>query len=251
MEGSRTFTDDVWALFHLPDDFSESRDVAAHHPDVLRALQERWAVEAGRNQVFPLVDELIGRIAAVVPWPNPVPTRAVYRPEGGPVPDDSVARLFGGFRLVAAVDVPDAGAAGILGAMGDWTGGFALFVRDGRLVFVLNRAGDEGRVESEATVPSGRHELACVYTPGLAGPGVALYHDDELIAHAVLPVTAPLVFQHGGTMLLLGRDRGLPVAADYEPPFAWNGVLHQLVIETGPAIAPSIAEAARALLHSE
>ena len=61
------------------------------HPDVLRALQERWSVEAGRNQVFPLVDELIGRIAAVVPWPNPVPTRAVYRPEGGPVPDDSVA----------------------------------------------------------------------------------------------------------------------------------------------------------------
>ena len=67
----------------------------------------------------------------------------------------------------------------------------------------------------------------------------------------MLPVTAPLVFQHGGTMLTLGRDRGLPVAADYDPPFAWNGVLHQLVIETGPAIAPSIAEAARALLHSE
>ena len=251
MDGSRTFTDDVWALFHLPDDFSESRDVAADHPEVLRALQERWSAEAGRNQVFPLVDELIGRIAAVVPWPNPVPTRAVYRPEGGPVPDDSVARLFGGFRLAAEVEVPAEGAAGVLAAMGDWTGGFAFFVRDGRLVFVLNRAGDEGRVESEVIAPPGRHELACVYTPGLAGPGVGLYHDDELIAHAVLPVTAPLVFQHGGTMLTLGRDRGLPVAADYEPPFEWNGVLHQLVIETGPAIAPSIAEAARALLHSE
>ena len=130
---------------------------------MLRALQERWSAEAGRNQVFPLVDELIGRIAAVVPWPNPVPTRAVYRPEGGPVPDDSVARLFGGFRLAAEVDVPDADAAGVLAAMGDWTGGFAFFVRDGRLVFVLNRAGDEGRVESDVPTyrPVGTSSRAC------------------------------------------------------------------------------------------
>ncbi len=169
--------------------------------------------------MFPLVDELIGRIAAVIPWPNAIPERAVYRPEGGPVPDDSVARLFGGFRMVVEVDVPDRRARpGILATMGDWTGGVALFVRDGRLVFVLNRAGDEARVESEIPVPPGRHQLAAVYTPGFDGPGLALFHDDELVAHSVLPVSAPMVFQHGGTVLLLGRDRGLPVCGDYEPP---------------------------------
>jgi arylsulfatase A-like enzyme len=251
LEGSRTFTDDRWALFKLQDDFAETHDLAGERPDVVRALQERWTIEAGRNHVFPLVDELIGRIAAVMPWPNPVAARTVYRPEGGPVPDDSVARLFGGFRLVADVDVPNRGAAGILGAMGDWTGGFAFFVRDGCLVFVLNRAGDEGRVESDAPVPAGRHELACVLTPGLAGPAVGLYHDDELVAHAVLPVTAPMVFQHGGTMLMLGRDRGLPVCSDYEPPFPWTGVLHELVVETGPEIPRSALDETRALLHHE
>ena len=143
----------------------------------------------------------------------------MYRPEGGPVPDDSVPRLFGGFRLTADVDVPDAARwPASSRAMGDWTGGFAFFVRDGRLVFVLNRAGDEGRVESDVPVPTGRHELSCVYTPGLAGPGVGLFHDDELVAHAVLPVTAPLVFQHGGTMFMLGYDRGLPVARRLRAP---------------------------------
>ena len=105
------------------------------------------------------------------------------------MPDDSVARLFGGFRMVAdRRRARRATRRGILAAMGDWTGGFALFVRDGRLVFVLNRAGDEARVESEVAVPPGRHELAAVYTPGLAGPGVALFHDEELVAHAVLAV---------------------------------------------------------------
>ena len=60
-----------------------------------------------------------------------------------------------------------------------------------------------------------------------------------------------MVFQHGGTVLMLGRDRGLPVCADYEPPFPWTGVLHEVVIETGPAIEPSLAERMRALLHHE
>jgi arylsulfatase len=251
LEGSREFADDQWALFRLTDDFAETRDLAAQHPDVLADLQARWQEEAERNQVFPLVDELIGRIAAVIPWPNAIPERAVYRPEGGPVPDDSVARLFGGFRMVATVDVPDAGAGGVLGALGDWTGGLALFVRDGRLVFVLNRAGDEARVESTVAVPAGRHDLAIVYTPGFDGPAVGLFHDDELVAEAVLPVRAPMVFQHGGTALVLGRDRGLPVCDDYEPPFPWTGVLHQVMIETGPAIEPSAAERVRALLHHE
>ena len=176
--------------------------------------------------MFPLVDELIGRIAAVVPWPNPPASALVYRPEGGPVPDDSVARLFGGFRIAATVDVPGDERGRDPRGDGRLDRGFALFVHDGRLVFVLNRAGDEARVESEVAVPPGRHELAAVYTPGLAGPGVALFHDEELIAHAVLAVPAPMVFQHGGTVLMLGRDRGLPVCADYEPPFPWTGALH-------------------------
>jgi arylsulfatase len=153
--------------------------------------------------------------------------------------------------MVADVDVPGERANGILAAMGDWTGGLAFFVRDGRLVFVLNRAGDEARVESDVPVPPGRHALTAVYTPGFEGPGVGLFHDDELVAHAVLGVPAPMVFQHGGTMLLLGHDRGLPVCADYEPPFRWTGQLHELVIETGPAVEPSLLERMRGLLHHE
>ena len=120
-----------------------------------------------------------------------------------------------------------------------------------RALPVLNRAGDEGRVESDVSVPAGRRELSCVYTPGPGGPTVALFDGDEVVAHGVLGVNAPFVFQHGGTMLVLGYDRGLPVCADYQPPFPWTGQLHQVVIETGAEIPRSFGEQVRALLHHE
>jgi arylsulfatase A-like enzyme len=252
MDGSRVFADDRWALFRLADDFAETRDLAAEYPGVLDNLRARWNDEAERNQVWPLRDGLnAADMGMVVPWSNPVPARAVYRPEGGPVPDDSVARLFGGFRMSADVEVPTNGAQGVVAAMGDWTSGLALFVRDGHLVFVLNRAGDEARVESDQVVPAGRHELVVEYTPGVNGPGVTLFQDDHTVAHGVLSVSAPFVVQHGGTMLLLGYDRGLPVCADYEPPFPFSGVLHQLVIETARSVDPSGDDLVRALLHHE
>jgi arylsulfatase A-like enzyme len=252
VEGSRAFADDRWSLFRLADDFAEARDLADEHPEVLRALQERWAVEAGRNQVFPLVDELISRFAAMMPPVNPPGARCVYRPEGGPVPDDSVPRMFGGFRITADVTVPLAGARGMLCAMGDWTGGFAFYVQDGRLVYALNRAGDATAVASEVPLPSGRHALGCVYVPDRGeGASLALLHDGEVVADVILPFPLPLVWQHGGTSLFLGHDRGLPVCDDYEAPFPWTGELAEVVVEVGTDFQPDPAADLRAALHSE
>ncbi len=252
LEGSRVFADDTWSLFRLADDFSEAHDLAAEHPDVLRELQELWTSEAERNQVFPLVDELIGRFAAVIPSPNAPGEHVVYRPAGGLVPDESVARLFGGFRITADVEIPDGDVEGILCAIGDWTGGCAFFVRDGRLVFALNRGGDAAKVTTAAALPAGRHTLSCVYAPaGGNGPTLTLLRDDEVLEHAVLPIPVPVVWQHGGTMLALGYDRGLPVSDDYETPFRWTGTLHAVTIDTGHAARLDDGEVARSLLHSE
>ena len=182
--------------------------------------------------------------------PNRPAPRMVYRPEGGLVPDESVARFFAGFRITVDVDVPDRDAEGILCAIGDWTGGCALFVRDGHLVFALNRAGDPTTVTSDETVTPGRRQLACEYVPG-AAPALALFEDDRVLTRATLPFPVPMVWQHGGTMLSLGRDRGLPVSSDYEVPFPWTGTLHEVVVETGAAARRDDAAAVRTALHHE
>lgn len=250
--GSRVFAEDKWSLFDLANDFAEAHDLAAEHPELLRELQERWDAEATRNNVFPMVDELIGRVSAMIMPPNMPGARNVYRPEGGPVPDDSVPRMFGGVRITAEVTVPVGGGEGVLCTMGDWTGGFALYVRHGRLVFALNRAGDATEVASDFTVPAGVHALGCVYSPDKGhGPKIELFCDSEVVAHATLAFPMPLVFQHGGTSLVLGHDRGLPVSDEYEVPFAWTGELREVVVEVGANIGPDPTRELRTQMHSE
>ena len=71
--GSLDFDTDRWSLFRLADDFSESRDLADEHPDVVRRLEELWWAEAGRNQVLPLF-EFPASMAHMHPGEFPPPT---------------------------------------------------------------------------------------------------------------------------------------------------------------------------------
>ena len=48
------FDDDVWELYHVAEDFSETIDLAAAEPERLRQLVELWWSEAERNQALPL-----------------------------------------------------------------------------------------------------------------------------------------------------------------------------------------------------
>ena len=50
------FGEDEWELYHLDDDFSETRDLAAAEPERLKSLIDEWWVQAEANGVLPLDD---------------------------------------------------------------------------------------------------------------------------------------------------------------------------------------------------
>jgi len=249
--GSRDFAGDRWELFDLEADFSESDDLAAAHPDVVRGLEELWLAEAGRNHVLPVDDTFIKRVGALIPpaWP-PGPART-YRPGAGPISDESIPQLFGGFTMTAEVTVI-ADAEGVLCALGDWHGGFALFVAGGRLNFAFSRAGELMEVTGESPVPEGDHELAVSYRAGRGGPGeFTLLHDDRPVGRVPVVGMLPLAIQHGGAALRLGHDAGFPVSERYQPPAPFSGTLHRLRIETPGAPPPDPLEEVRSALHHE
>jgi arylsulfatase len=239
VEGSTDFETDTWALFDVAHDFSESRDVAADHPDVLRRLVDTWWLEAGRNGVLPLDDSFTGRATAIEPSPWGVRARAVLRPGGGGVAEDTLPPLGSGFRVEASVDV-DAAAAGIVAALGDWNNGFACYLLDGRPVVTFNLFGAVHRCAADVAVGAGRHAIGFEYRRdegGGAGGTVAVLVDGTEHGSTTLPVDLPFRWQVAGTGLLVGRDRGLPVCDDYEPPFPFVGTIEQVVIEVPSLVA--------------
>ena len=132
--------DDRWELYHQEQDFSQARDLAAQHPDRLRAMVEVWWQEARKYQVLPLDDR--GRERFIDPSrPRASEARPSYRyyPGTAPVPNPAMPRTLGvphRYRAVFTLDRP--GDGGLLAAQGGNLNGWALYVRDAQLVYVHN-----------------------------------------------------------------------------------------------------------------
>ena len=248
MEGSRSFAEDRWALFRLEDDFSEAHDRADEHPEVVQRLAELWHVEAGRNNVFPLLDDLTSRLADLLPRSYPPAARSVFTPGGSPITDESLPFLAAGFTIEVRAEVPER-AEGVLCALGDWSGGYAFYVLDGRLCFALCPAGELGVTRAPEPLPSGEHRLWVRVCPEEGKLRFVLGCDEAELVQETHAVPVPFAFQHGGAALLIGRDRGFPVCDDYEVPFAWTGRIDEVVVDAEvPGFQPAEA---RAALHSE
>ena len=252
--GSRDFGEDRWELFRLADDFSESHDVAGQHPEVVGHLAGVWLEQAEANNVLPIDDTLVQRLGAFLAPAYHPGASAVYLPDASPVVDESLPMLFGGFTLRADVTVgAGAGDEGVLCALGDWNGGFALFLKGSSLFFAYARADQVFVVHAPADALSaaGRHvlEAACM----LEGEGgrFVVRIDGADLAAVPFEGTLPLAIQHGGTSLRLGHDAGFPVTDEYAPPFPFTGTLHALTIAT-PAGGEHDADGEiRAALHHD
>ena len=227
--GSHDFATDRWSLFDLTNDFSEANDLADDQPERARLLEEMWWAEAGRNQVLPLY-EFPASLAHMHPGERPPPERAVYAAGGGPIIESQLPATMGGFELVAHVDVPTSGCEGIITALGDHHGGWALYVLDGRPTATFALLASTARVAADAPLSAGTHEIGLRYEAGRE-PRVVLAVDGDDVSEAALPGMFFLPnLSTAGAGMLVGRDRGLPVSTDYTPPFPFTGAVQRVEI---------------------
>ena len=249
-EGSRSFDEDRWELYDLRADFSEASDRADEEPERVRALIDLWAAEAGRNDVLPISDGLVDRFGGFIPPAWPAGATRTFLPGGGPINDESVPLLWGGFHMTAYVDLPG-GADGVVFALGDWFGGYALYALGGRLHFTFARAADAIELATPSPLSEGSHVLEVRYELG-ADPGrMALSVDGTDVDAANVDGLLPMALQHGGAGLRLGWDSGFPVSARYSPPAEFNGTIHRLTIETPGSRRPDPSDEVRAALHAD
>jgi arylsulfatase len=245
------FEDDVWELFHVAEDFSESYDLAAEHPEKLRELIDLWWREAERYQVLPLDNR--PQVAIMEPPPRPWPdrTRYEYRP-GGPVPEPvAVDVKRRSHTITAEVELPEGVAEGagdgVLLALGATFGGFSLYVQDGRLQYVHNYvARREDHLAAAEPLTPGAHTLGFAYRcddPWGGGHG-SLLVDDRVVAEADIRRFTPMRWSITGAGLTCGYDGAAPVTDRYRGPFRFGGTIRRVIVDIEPELAPVDADAA-------
>jgi arylsulfatase A-like enzyme len=230
--GSFDFDTDRWSLFDLTADFSEAHDLADEHPQRVREMEQLWWAEAGRNQVLPLY-EFPASMVHVHPGELTPPQQAEYRAGGVPIAISQLPAMVGGFQLTADVVVPHGGCEGVLAALGDFHGGWALYVVDGRPAATFALVGASPvRVAADAPLGTGGHQVGVRYQRG-RDAHVVLVIDGADVATAPLP--GVFFFPNLTTAaagMLVGRDRGFPVSRDYRPPFPFTGSIERVVMAT-------------------
>jgi arylsulfatase A-like enzyme len=234
--------DPKWMLFHIDEDFSESKDVADQYPDKLAELRELWWEQARRFDVLPLDGRGVIRQADPRPQMGAPRSRFVYYAGGGEVGSAAAVNVLNrSHDITAEVVIPEGGAEGVLLAQGGRFAGYSLFVKDDRLHYVHNYVGlEEHVITSRVPVPTGPVELRYEFertgppdfAAGRGSPGIGrLYIAGEKVAEAEIPVTVPLAFALSGEGLCAGWDSLSPVASAYDDEFRFSGTLRRVVVE--------------------
>ncbi|HVK03637.1 MAG TPA: LamG-like jellyroll fold domain-containing protein, partial [Armatimonadaceae bacterium] len=134
-----------WELYDIDADRSERTDLAAKEPGRAKAMAAAWDAWAARANVLPLGgwrDRNAGR------RPGQQGSRAArFTLKGGDTLERGNAPALVGraFTITARFEsVPD--AAGVIVAQGGTQNGYALYVKEGRLTFLVRNAGQTAEV---------------------------------------------------------------------------------------------------------
>jgi arylsulfatase len=216
-------SDDVWELYNVDEDFSQANNLAASNPEKLKELQDLFLKEAERNHVLPLDDRRFERFnAATAGRPDLLggrKTLTVYEGMTG-IMENAFINVKGVHHTVTAeIVVPNAKTEGVIIAQAGYFGGWALYMKGGKVHHEYNFFGlDHTNVASKAALSPGKHTIVYEFIPDAAKPGTGgkstISVDGQMVAEGHIPKTQPFVFSADeGTDV--GLDGETNVSTDY------------------------------------
>lgn len=217
------FDADVWELYDTTADWTQARDLAKEQPEKLAHLQRLWLIEATKYNVLPLDDRTSERtVPEIAGRPTLIRgTRQLLFGGMGRLTESSIVDYKNKSHAVTAeIVLPEAGADGVIVAVGGSIGGWSLYAKGGKLKYCYNFYGlEQHYVESTSTLPSGVHQVRMEFAydgGGLAkGGDVTLYVDGQQVGTGRVDQTEPGMFSADETCDI-GTETGSPVSADYK-----------------------------------
>jgi arylsulfatase len=225
------FDQDVWELYNVAEDFSESTDLAAQHPEKLAELIEMFDEEAWKYNVYPLHDDMIARLAKQQDRLfGDQKTFVYYAPGAFRIAEKASAPVKNrSHTIVTSIDLKG-GEEGVIASVGGMTGGFTMFIKDGRLFYDYNFLDGVYYTLESPPLPTGRTEFKFnfIKTDNFAGIG-ELYVNGEKVDQAQMPRMHISTYSLAETFDI-GRDTGTQVSKLYSDPFPFTGGLDRVTI---------------------
>ena len=228
---------DVWELYNLDEDFSQSKNVANEYPEKLQMLKNLFLVESAKYKNMPIGGGL---------W------TIIFHPELKVAPDATSWELPGTItripepcaprlgclnnKVTIDMDIPE-NASGVLYKLGANSGGLTLYMDEGILTYEYNLfIVERTKLRSEQPLPAGRHKLEVVTEhtdDNPRGPlSIKVSLNGTQMIEGIVPRVAAVLFT-ANDCLDVGQALGSPVSLDYHEraPFKFNGTIHTMQVE--------------------
>jgi arylsulfatase len=226
------FDQDEWELYHVAEDFSEAVNLADKYPKKLEELKKIFDEEAWKYNVYPLYDDMIKRIAKQQDRLFGDQKEFVYYAPGAfRIAEKASAPVKNrSHDIVTTIDIKG-GEEGVILACGGMTGGYSMYIKDGKLHFDYNFLDGVHYHMVSPTLVKGKNELKFnfIKTKEFGGTG-------ELFVNGRKVDTVDMPQMHIATYSLaetfdVGLDTGTQVDRAYEgSPFPFNGDLDRVTI---------------------
>lgn len=232
------YSDDVWELYHVAEDYSEKHNVADWYPEKLRQLQEDFMHEAGRYGVFPMLrgafhakpENLSRMYGDHMRLPEKtVEFHHIIRPFDL-TRERSIDTVNASHVVIADIERETTKQEGVIYSNGQRFGGVSFYVKDNRLTYAYNDNAGYTIVRSTQELPAGALSVGYSFIRGSRQADVTLYVNGQEQGSGVISRFSYMI----GFASTVGANRYTPVVPEYEVPFAWQGRLHSLVLKQLP-----------------
>jgi arylsulfatase len=226
------FADDVWELYHVAEDFSESTDVAKEHPEKLAELLEIFDEEAWANNVYPLYDDMIQRMANI----NNIlfgdqKEFIYYAPGAVRIAEKASAPVKNRSHTIETTVEITGKEEGVIVSCGGMTGGYSMYIKDGKLHFDYNFLDGVHYQLASPSLKKGINDLKFnfIKTKEFGGKG-ELFVNGKKVDETDMPQMHISTYSLAETFDV-GIDNGTQVDPRYAgSPFEYTGELDRVVI---------------------
>lgn len=221
MTPRRPLVEDIWELYDTRTDFSLINNLAEQQAKKLKEMQALFLKEAEKNNALPIDDRVIERVnAELVGRPDLMAGRTSLTLAQGMT--GMTENVFLNIKnksktITAELDIPEAGANGVVIAQGGRFGGWSLYVKDGKPAYTYNFLGlNSYTVSAQEALPKGKTRLVFDFAydgDGLGKGGLGtLSVDGRKLAQGRIEKTQPMIFSADETADV-GIDDSTPVVA--------------------------------------